>query len=443
MASKSFKALLPVLLIAGALVIAGVLIVSRPEHKFESAIPRTAIVDVARVHLQDLRIPIQAQGVVNPHRDTTLISEIGGKIIDVSPSFHAGGYVGAGDMLVQIEKSDYEAALLRAGSAVATAQSNLAQEKGRSEVARREWEKLPKTTTRSQEGKNLYLRKPQLEQANAQLLSAQADLKKAQNDLDRTTIRAPYDALIQKKQSDLGQFVGPGTAVARVFAVDYAEVRLSLPQSKLAYLDLPGVRGYDSGESPWVDLYTDVSGDVTHWPARLHRTEAAVDERSRVLFAIARIEDPYALEVGDNQPLRIGTFVKANILGTEMNDIVPLPRHVLRAGNQVWVVDADNRLHNREVTVLRTEGDEVYVTSGLQDGELVALSSVSDALPGMMVRINTESSTMRQQEALMEAAGMTAPQPRRSEDAGATGKETPATPDQSSADDASSDASAV
>ena len=187
MASKSFKALLPILLIAGSLVIAVVLIASRPENKLQPAVPRSALIDVAEVRLQDLRIPIQAQGTVTPHRDTTLVSQVGGQIVDVSPSFHAGGYVAAGEMMLQIDDRDYQAALLRARSAVATAKSNLAQEKGRAEVARREWERLDNRGSRSQEGKDLYLRKPQLEQAQAQLLSAQADLQKAQDDLERTT----------------------------------------------------------------------------------------------------------------------------------------------------------------------------------------------------------------------------------------------------------------
>ena len=406
MASKSFKALLPLLLIALSVLVATMLIANRPANEFEPAVPRSALIDVAEVHLQDLRIPIQAQGTVTPHRVTTLVSQVGGQIVDVSPSFHAGGFVSTGEMLVQIDDRDYRAAVLRAGSAVATARSNLAQEKGQAEVARREWEKLPNRGSRSREGKDLYLRKPQLEQARAQLLSARAELQKAEDDLDRTIIRAPYDALIREKQSDLGRFVSPGTAVARVFAVDFAEVRLSLPQSKLNYLDLPDIDGYSGEEPPLVDLYTDVAGDVTHWQARLHRTEAALDERSRVLFAVARVNDPYALGVGDNPPLRIGTFVKANILGREMTDIVPLPRHVLRTGNQLWVVDADNRLRNRDVTTLRTGGDEIYVTSGLQNGDLVALTTVSDAMPGMEIRISTKVSTLRQQEALMEAAGM-------------------------------------
>jgi len=247
-----------------------------------------------------------------------------------------------------------------------------------------------------------------LEQAQAQLLSAQADLRKAGDDLERTIIRAPYDGLIQEKRSDLGQYMTPGTPVARLFSVDFAEVRLALPQSRLSYLDLPGITGYDTDDAPLVDLYTDASGFVSHWTARLHRTEASLDERSRVLFAVARIDDPYVLSGSGIAPLRVGTFVKAIILGREMNDMVLLPRHILRAGNLLWIVDEQRKLRNRKVSLLRTGGDEIYVTGGLQEGDLVALTSLHDALPGMSVRINSRVSTLRQQQSLMEAAGVPA-----------------------------------
>ena len=367
MAVLSVKNLTPVLLVVLSLLVAVVMIANRPDTVIEPAQPIVAEVDVTEVHLQDFRIPVQAQGTVTPHRDTTLVSEVGGKILEVSPSFNAGGYVAAGDVLVRIDDRDYQAALLRARASVETAEANLAQEKGRAEVALREWRKLNDNVQRSQEARDLYLRKPQLEQAEAQLLSAQADLRKAQDDLERTVIRAPYDALIQEKQSDLGRYVAPGTPIARVFAVDFAEVRLAIPQSKLAYLDLPGVTGYETDKAPLVDLYTDSAGDVIHWSARLNRTEAALDERSRVLFAIARIDDPYAIGVDNTEPLRVGTFVKANILGKEMSDLVMLPRYVVRAGNLVWVVDEQMTLRNRQVTTLKTSGDEIYVSSGLQD----------------------------------------------------------------------------
>jgi hypothetical protein len=176
-----------------------------------------------------------------------------------------------------------------------------------------------------------------------------------------------------------------------VFAVEAAEIRLPIPQSKLDYLDLPDLAG--AGEGSAIDLYTDMGGDISHWTAHLHRTEGVFDERSRVLYAVARIEDPYALQHPGREPLRIGTFVNANIEGRELHGIVPLPRYVMRAGNYVWVVDDRKRLRNRKVTLLRTGGDLVYVSGGLDDGDLVSLTNLDSSFDGSEVRIQSVTPT--------------------------------------------------
>ena len=167
--------------------------------------------------------------------------------------------------------------------------------------------------------------------------------------------------------------------------METAEVRLPIPQSKLEYLELPGLEGYEAGSA--IDLYTDVGGDIKHWSARLHRTEGVFDERSRALYTVARIEDPYGLRHPGRLPLRIGTFVNANIEGRELTGVVVLPRYVLRAGNYVWVIDDSRHLRNRQVTTLRTGGDKVYVSAGLNEGELVSLTSLDASFAGAAVNI--------------------------------------------------------
>jgi multidrug efflux pump subunit AcrA (membrane-fusion protein) len=164
----------------------------------------------------------------------------------------------------------------------------------------------------------------------------------------------------------------------------------------LAYLDLPGVAGYGGDESA-VDLYTDVSGDINHWPARLHRTEGVFDERSRVLFTVARIEDPYALQNSAKMPLRIGTFVNANITGKKIENLISLPRYIIRPGNLLWIIDKDMKLQNRKVTLLRTGGDSIYVSAGLDNGELVSATSLDATYSGATVKIISQSSSSKAQ----------------------------------------------
>ena len=222
MSDTKRKWLTPVLLMGTAVTLAMIMAASRPDNIKLEAPDRTLVVDVAEVVQQDLRIPIQAQGTVSPHRETAIVAEVGGKVISVSPSFYAGGYLAKGDVLLQIDDVEHQANLSHAEAAVASAQSNLAQEQGRAEVAKQEFSKI-QNKHRSAASRDLYLRRPQLKQAQAQLLSAQADLRKAQHNLDRTVVRAPYDSLIKEKQSDLGLYLSPGTPIARVFAIDFAE----------------------------------------------------------------------------------------------------------------------------------------------------------------------------------------------------------------------------
>ena len=375
-------------MLAGSVVITTILYLNRPATIIEEPVRTIVTVDVTEVVKQNLRIPIQAQGTVTPLQETSVMSEVNGRIIEVSPSFIVGGFVSKDDVLLRIDPRNYETSLLRAEASVKSAQSNLAQETGRAKVAEQEWKKTPRGKQRTQASKDLYLRKPQLDQALAQMLAAQADLNTARDNLERTSIRAPYDALIRTKHSELGQFVAAGTPLVDIFSVEYAQVRLPIPQNKLEYLELPELGTMQNG-SP-VDLYTEVGGQVKHWNAYLHHTEGVFDARSRVLFSVARIEDPYGLQYPHADPLRIGTFVNARIKGKELVDIVRLPRYIIRAGNNVWVIDETGLLRTRSVTLLRTGGDFVYVSAGLNDGELVSLTTLDNSFEGAQVRIESQ-----------------------------------------------------
>jgi len=387
--SRNKQIFFSIVMLAGSVVITTMLYLNRPATSIEDPVRAIVTVDVTGVVKQSLRIPIQAQGTVTPLQETSVVSEVNGRIIEVSPFFIVGGFVSKGDVLLRIDPRNYETNLLRAEASVKSAQSSLAQETGRAKVAEQEWQKSPKGGQRTQAAKDLYLRKPQLDQALSQMLAAQADLNTARDNLERTSIRAPYDALIRTKHSELGQFVAAGTPLVDIFSVEYAQVRLPIPQNKLKYLELPELGTMQNG-SP-VDLYTEVGGQIKRWSAYMHHTEGVFDARSRVLFSVVRIEDPYGLQYPRAEPLRIGTFVNARIEGKELFDIVRLPRYVIRAGNSLWVIDGTGHLRTRAVTLLRAGGDFVYVSAGLNDGELVSLTTLDSSFEGAQVRIESQT----------------------------------------------------
>lgn len=392
MAQLKKNAFLCVLILGAASAIAVTLYWNRPEPVKVATETHSLLVDVAEVVKQDVPITLASQGTVEPRTQTTLIAEVAGRVVKVSPKYKAGGFFSAGEMLLQIDPRDYQAELKRAESAVASARSNLALEKGRAEVAYRDWRKYSNGVTRNADADALAQRKPQLAEAQARLDSAEADLARARDDLDRTTIRLPYDGMIRSKAVDIGQYVSLGTQLGEAFAVDRVEVRLPLPDDRLSYLNLPALDENQTAVIP-VTLSAQFGDDQHRWQARLVRTEGVLDERSRVLFAVAEVEDPYGLVDERDIPLRVGTFVQAEITGKTLSDIVVLPRHVLRTGNQVWVVDDNNRLVNRSVRLLRTAGELAYIHRGLEEGERVSLSAIPQAVAGTEVRQNSSVKT--------------------------------------------------
>ena len=232
------------------------MILSRSEP--EARIPEVPLplVQVIDVELRDLTLTVTSQGTVSPRTESELVPEVAGRVIEVSPSFVSGGFFEAGELLLRIDPHDYRQAVVQAGSAVAQAELRLASEQAEADVARREWEELGE----GGEPPPLTLREPQLAEAEAAVAAARAALLNAERNLERTEIRAPFAGRVRQKQVDVGQFVSPGSPLGTVYAVDYAEIRLPLPDEELAFLDLPLVyRGEAAKKSgPEVDAARDL-----------------------------------------------------------------------------------------------------------------------------------------------------------------------------------------
>jgi RND family efflux transporter MFP subunit len=252
------------------------------------------------------------------------------------------------------------------------------------DVANREWERIGKG-----EPTSLTLREPQLAEARAQIASAQKALEQAERDLERTRIRAPYAGRIRKQLVDRGQYVTRGAPAAVIYAVEYAEVRLPLPSRDLAFVDLPlSYRGSpEEQHRPEVELRANLAGRDEIWTGHIVRTEGEIDPRTRLIYAVARVEDPYGREQAtDRLPLAAGLFVEARIAGRSVSDVVVLPRSSLRGTDEVLIVDAEDRLRIRKVAVLRAEDQTVVIGSGLEEGERISLSPMDVVVDGMKVR---------------------------------------------------------
>lgn len=385
---KFFKLMLPMILIITSILIVIALVAYKGAQSAERK-PETekaVLVDVIEAEVVSLNFSVNSQGTVRPRTETSLVSEVSGKVVSVAPEFIAGGFFRKGEMLLQIDPSDYETNLKRSQAALASRKAKLADETARSEQALKDWNNMGKQGQPS----DLGLRKPQMADARANVSAAEADVQKARRDLERTQITVPYDGLVRQKAVDIGQYVTPGTRLGITFAIDTAEIRLPLTNNDLAYLDLPSeteVKNEDKS-FPTVTLSAEQAGGTSEWHARIIRTEGVVDETSRVIYAVAQVTDPYGVLGQSHQAeLKIGTFVNAEIEGLSAENVVVLPRHVLRADHTIPVANSDNELEILSVEVLRAEAKKVYISKGIEGGARVVTTTLDAPVPGTKLAV--------------------------------------------------------
>ncbi len=386
----ALRILLPVIVIAAGVYAAFTMIQNRPA-------PETQVVEIAppsvRVIIaepKNIRLKVRAEGTVAPRTETELVPEVSGRVTMISESLAVGGFFEKSEVLLKIDRLEYELAAVRARAAVSQAELRLATEEEEAAVARKEWESLGQGEPRP-----LVLRVPQIAEAKAMLASAEAAFEKAEYDLERTVVKAPFAGRVREKRVDVGQFVSRGSSVARLYSVDYAEVRLPIPDNELEYVNLPlAYRGQkERAAGPRVILMANFAGKRHTWQGRIVRTEGEIDPRTRMVQAIAQVVDPYGKARPGRPPLAVGMFVEAEIYGKAAANVFVLPRIVLRGADQVLVVDDDNRLRFRTVDILRTERDQVIIRSGLEAGERVGISVVEAAVDGMKVQVLEEPNT--------------------------------------------------
>ena len=383
---KFFKYILPlgliIISIVAVMIMVSVAKGKRPEQKDTSN--QAMRVDVIPAKVASLNFSVFSQGSVKPRTETTLVAEVAGQIVSVSSNFIAGGFFREREVLLQIDPSDYQTALLRAQANLAARKAQLSDQKARSEQALKDW----KNMGRKGEPSDLTLRKPQLAEAMAGVQAAEAELQEAERDLQRTRIKVPYDGLVRSKQVDVGQYVAPGTPLGVTFAIDIAEIRLPLSGSDLAFLDLPSATRLDKAHRVPVTLAAESAGISRQWQSEIVRTEGVVDEISRVTYAVAEFIDPYGvLGKSDQAELKMGTFVRAEIQGLRADNVIVLPRALLQADDTVLVANDEHKLEIRQVTVLRAEPRSVYISDGLTGGELIVTTSIGAPIPGTQLAI--------------------------------------------------------
>ncbi|MDA0839792.1 MAG: efflux RND transporter periplasmic adaptor subunit [Planctomycetota bacterium] len=558
---RLIRFILPVGILAGCLYGAKVIFDRAPEAKKRKPPSGKLTVEIVRAEAQEYRIELETRGTVRPRTQSDLIPEVAGKIVGIASEFREGGYFEEGDVLLEIETSDYEITLIKAETNLAVAESALEEgviaskrrlpdvtvsesllvqaklaldetkleaknkeaevavakaelakataglatakslpdirkaavrvslsllaqarlvlheEEARSLQAIEDWKKLGNGHSPSelaqrkpqldaarasvdaadaqieqrrievelapsvletalaevaaakahlvqreldlelnevavkaaesavssaeaqltQKQLDLTLTKPRLATARASVTAAEADVRQKKLNLARTKITAPYAGRVLSRNVDVGQYVSPGSALATIYAVDFAEIRLPLTNQQLQFVEIPALYRGESVEQraagPQVTLTASLGMETFQWQGRIVRAEGAIDTRSRQSFVIAQVDNPYGKSVAGRPPLKSGMFVKATIAGRVLKDVYVLPRAAIREGKHVFVINEANELMRRDIEILWSNPNEIVVNKGLSPGERICLSPVSFAGEKVSVEVKGEKTT--------------------------------------------------
>lgn len=377
------KLLLPVAVLLLGFLGALALMATKPGLETRPPEVPPPLVRVVSVQPEARQLSVITHGTVAPRTETDLLPEVSGPVVWVSSALVSGGFFEAGEPLLRIDPRDYEVALEQRRASLARAESE--HKRARKELVRRRGLAEREVASASQLDDALNAERV----AAAALREARAVLEQAERDLGRTEIKAPFAGRVREERVDVGQFVNRGAPIAKLYAVDYAEVRLPVPDDELAFLDLPLLYRGESvdGDGPEVLLRARFAGSEHTWRGRIVRTEGEIDAKSRMVHVVARVDDPYGRTQDPSRPpLAVGLFVEAEILGKQAENVVVLPRAAMRDMDQVLVLDEESRLRFRRVEVLRTAHDQVVVRSGLAPGDQVCISPLEMVVDGMRVR---------------------------------------------------------
>lgn len=372
MQTNSLRWVFPfVALIVGVVGFMGINAIAQEPEKKE-VIDTRPTVQVEPVAANDHQVIINSYGEVKPLENTQLSAQVSGEVLSWHPNFVAGGIVARGETLFTIEKDNYEAAVLVAEAELARAQAGLIEEQAQAQVAEDEAKRFP-----SKARTDLFLRKPQVLSAQASVKSAQAALKRAQRDLDNCDVTAPYDALVISRNIGVGQFVTMGSQVAELNNIETAEVIIPIAGFDSVFLP-ERIKGITA---------TIIQKGLNSFTREgvIDRDLGIVDNATCMSSLVVRIEDPYGLK--NIQPaIKFGSYVQVNFAGAMLNNIYRLPQALVN-NQTVWVVNENQELEPRKVTVIREEGEYFYISSGLNADDKLVITLPEYPQKGMQVKI--------------------------------------------------------
>ena len=366
--------LAPLFVIFIGIFFAFIISISSPKPKKGIEFPKPTPVFYEELKKQDITLRVKTNGEVKPLNEINLISQVSGKIIDAADEFVDGGIIKAGSPLVWVDDRDYQLAVISAESNVAKAKKLLEREIAESELARRDWKELG-----IGDANPLTLRIPQLKEAEANVNAANANLERAKLNLERTVVTLPFQGIIKKKITGIGQFVGAGSILATAFSTEEVLIALPLTDYELSYLGLPLAYQGQYSSSPEVKFISNISNKKYEWNGRITRTAGSIDPPTRLVYVYAEVLNPY----DTSPPLAIGMFVDAEIEGKKISDAFLIPNSSITDDTFINTIDDENYLRIKEVEVLGVVDDYLVIKGDIKEGIRVVTSPLNNAEDGM------------------------------------------------------------
>lgn len=384
------KYILPFIVLFGAVQVTRQLIASRPSPQRQERPNVGVLVELQSIERTSQRLDVQAQGTVVPSRQLVLQPQVTGRVVWQSEELNPGGFFSEDDDILRIERSDYSILVDISRAELERARVAVELEEGRGTIARREWELFQDEVERSDVGRSLALREPQLRDANQMVELAEARLSQARLNLRRTTVSAPFNGYIQSEMVEVGQLVGPTSPLATLIGTDEFWVQVSVPVDRLSLIDVP--QG-DSGVGSRATVWHEVGGERVEYEGHVVRLLPDLDPVGRMARILVAIDDPMGVDAAEGvrgQPLLLGTFVNVEIEGNSVRDVIEVPRLAIREGDRVFVRTEERTLDIRTVDILWRRPHSVLVSSGLEDGEEIIVSRLGAPIQGMSLRTADE-----------------------------------------------------
>lgn len=390
MKNKVIRVILPVAVIATGLLISYILASSKPERRKKPPKSNIVPVRVIEVQPQKRHIKIIAQGTVIPAKELDLKAEVNGRVIKVNPKLIPGGLVKKGEILIKIDRRDYSAAIRHAKAQVAEARARLDQARLDLDRERELFEENVVSQGRLDKAISQH------KIARAMLNAAGSALSQARYNYGRTTIKAPFNALVRDEWVEIGTLVTTQTPVAKLIGSDKYWVQVSVPMSQLSLIDLPDRDDPESRGANTIIRQDIGNGDSILREGKVIRLLGHLSSKGRMARLLVEVDDPLRLNSGQDNPglqLMVDAYVHVEMEGAELENVFVVPRDSIHEGNEIWIMGEDNKLVVREAKVVWWTKDEAFVTEGISPGEKIVTSKIPTPIPGTLLTVEGKGKT--------------------------------------------------